>query len=115
MNNFTNVWDDPDMKTNSDFVKFETVGDTCTGKILNITKKVWDDGTVSPQLTLDTAEGERTLTAGQARLKAALAEQRPAIGDTIKVTFTSLEKRVGGKTLKHFDVAVKRGIPTADF
>ena len=36
---------------------------------------------------------ERTITAGQVRLKAALVEQRPEVGDHIKVKFTQNEKR----------------------
>jgi hypothetical protein len=49
------------------------------------------------------------LTAGQVRLKAALAEQRPEAGDHLTVTLKQVEKRSGGKTLKHFDVEIKRG------
>ena len=48
------------------------------------------------------------MTAGQVRLKALLAEQRPEAGDTITVTLSEIEKRAGGKTLKHFDVKVVR-------
>lgn len=109
----TDIWDDPDLKTGGDFIKFETVGDTITGRILNISKKTWDDGAISIVLTLDTDDGEKTLTAGQVGLKAALTEQRPAVGDNIKVTYTSLEKRAMGKTLKHFDVKVKKGAAPA--
>jgi len=63
---------------------------------------------------LDTKDGEIALTAGQVRLKAALAEQRPEVGDTLTVKLTEIEKRAGGKTLKHFDVAVIKGtsLPT---
>jgi hypothetical protein len=55
---------------------------------------------------LDTADGEVALTAGQVRLKAELSEKRPEVGDTLTVTMTEVEKRAGGKTLKHFDVTV---------
>ena len=49
------------------------------------------------------------LTAGQAQLKAKLLEARPMPGDRIRVTFDSVEKRGGGKTLKHFTVQLKKG------
>jgi len=63
---------------------------------------------------LDTADGEVALTAGQVRLKAELSEKRPEVGDTLTVTLTEVEKRAGGKTLKHFDVVVaKSGTPAA--
>lgn len=104
------VWDDPDLKVNSDFVKFETVGDKVAGTITAIRKHRFDDNSVAAQILLTTDDGEeKTLTAGQVRLKLALAEARPEVGDHITVTLTQVEKRGGGKTLKHFDVKVKPG------
>ena len=103
------VWDDPELRSNDDFVSFENIGDTVTGRIVTIRTHRFDDGKVVPQILLDTADGERTLTAGQVRLKASLAEERPEAGDTLTVTLTQVEKRAGGKTLKHFDVKVVRG------
>lgn len=109
------IWDDPSVTGgNNEFVKFDKVGDTVSGKVENIGRKTWDDGSVSPQLDLITAEGEaRTLTAGQVRLKLALAEKRPEAGDHLTVTLTQIEKRSGGKTLKHFDVAVVKATGAA--
>lgn len=104
------VWDDADLKTGGEFVKFENVGDKVAGTITGIRKYRFDDGSVAAQILLTTDDGEdRTLTAGQVRLKAALADKRPEEGDHIVVTLTQVERRSGGKTLKHFDVAVKRG------
>lgn len=98
------------MKVGGDYIKFETVGESITGKVLSVGAHRWDDGSVSPQVLLLTEDGEeKTITAGQIRLKAALAEQRPEVGDTLTVTYTELEKRAGGKTLKHFDVKVAKG------
>ena len=106
----TSTWDDPDLRTSGDFVKFDQVGDKVAGTVTGIRKHRFDDGSVAAQVLLTTDDGEeRTLTAGQVRLKAALAEQRPEVGDHLTVTFTQNEKRAGGKTLKHFDVKVKRG------
>lgn len=108
------IWDSPDLAVGGDYIKFEQPGDTVTGKILVLKLHRFDDGSVAPQLLLDTEQGEKTLTAGQVRLKAALAESRPEEGDTITVTLTQVEKRAGGKTLKHFDVGVIRaGDPAA--
>jgi hypothetical protein len=102
------MWDEIGIAS-GDFVKFENVGDTVTGTVTALGVKLWDDGTKSPQLELDTDDGSKTLTAGQVRLKLALAEQRPEVGDRIRVELTQIEKRNGGKTLKHFDVKVQRG------
>ena len=102
------IWDDPDMKIADDYIKFNDVGDTVTGRIIASRIHRWDDGTASPQLLLEVDGEEKSLTAGQVRLKAALAEKRPENGDTITVTLTDIEKRSGGKTLKHFDVQVVR-------
>lgn len=105
----TDIWDDPEMKVTDEYVKFETVGDTVTGTVLGISVHRWDDGSTCPQLLLDVDGEEVNLTAGQTRLKRALAEQRPQIGDTITATFTEEEKRPAGRTLKHFDLTVTRG------
>ena len=108
----TSIWDDPDLTVSDEFVKFENVGDTVTGEILNIRKHVFDDGKVVPQLILRCDDGaERTVSAGQVRLKAALAEKRPGIGQTITITLSEIEKRSGGKTLKHFDVVIGGAAP----
>ncbi|CAB5216887.1 hypothetical protein UFOVP199_2 [uncultured Caudovirales phage] len=100
------IWDNPDMKVNSDFIKFENPGDTVTGTVVSIRAHQFDDGKVVPQIILNTADGERTVTAGQVQLKALLADKRPEVGDTLTITHTEIEKRSGGKTLKHFTVAV---------
>lgn len=106
----TSVWDDPEIRTAGDFITFETVGDTASGTIVAVRAHRFDDGKVVPQILLATDDGEeRTLTAGQVRLKAELAEKRPEAGDHLKVTLTEIEKRSGGKTLKHFAVEVTRG------
>jgi hypothetical protein len=107
------IWDEPEFRDGGEYVKFENVGDTITGTIVAIRAMTWEDGTKSPQIILDCDGTERTVTAGQVRLKAALAEKRPEAGDVISITFTSLEKRSGGKTLKHFDVVVAGAAPKA--
>lgn len=102
------IWDDPELQAGGDFVKFDNVGDTIAGTITAIRRQRWDDGSVAPQILLTADDGsERTLTAGQIRLRTKLAELRPEAGDHITVTLTEIEKRSGGKSLKHFDVQVR--------
>lgn len=104
------VWDDPELRAGGDFITFETVGDTAAGTVQAIRVKRWDDGKVSPEILLTTDDGEeKTLTAGQIKLKTLLAEQRPEVGDHITVKLTDIEKRSGGKTLKHFSLDIRRG------
>ncbi len=104
------IWDLQELSSDNEYVNFVTVGDTVTGVLTQVGVKKWDDGNISPQLYLHCPDGsDRVLTAGQIRLKSALVEQRPEAGDTITVTLTNIEKRAGGKTLKHFDVKVVRG------
>ena len=106
----TSIWDDPEIKAGGEFVKFDNIGDSISGQVTAIRAHRFDDGKVVPQVLLVTDDGEeRTMTAGQVQLKAKLAEQRPETGDHIKVTLSNIEKRAGGKTLKHFDVEVARG------
>lgn len=103
------IWDDPELHVSDDYVKFETPGDSVTGTITALRIHRFDDKAV-PQVVIRTAQGvERTVTGGQARLKALLAEKRPEVGDTITITMTNVEKRQGGKTLKHFEVTVGKG------
>jgi hypothetical protein len=105
------VWADPDFAIGGDYITFANIGDTVTGKVIAVRKHIWDDGSVSPQILLDVDGQEKTVTAGQVRLKAALAEKRPQPGQHVTITLTDIEKRAGGKTLKHFDVQV--GVPVA--
>jgi len=103
------IWDDPELHVSDDYVKFETPGDTITGTITALRIHRFDDKPV-PQIVIRTPEGhERTVTGGQARLKALLTEKRPDVGDTITITMTNVEKRAGGKTLKHFEVDIAKG------
>jgi hypothetical protein len=100
------IWDDPELQISDDYVKFENPGDTITGIITAILIHRFDDKAV-PQVIVKTPDGrDRTITGGQARLKALLAEKRPEVGDTITITMTNIEKRNGGKTLKHFELEV---------
>ena len=103
------VWDDPEMRTASDYASFNEVGDSVSGIVTGVFAHRFDDRKVVPKIMLDTADGEIALTAGQVRLKAELSEKRPEVGDTLTVTLTEIEKRAGGKTLKHFDVVVVKG------
>src|SRR5690349_14505679 len=96
------IWDDPELRAGGDFVKFENPGDSIAGVINAVRAHRFDDGKVAPQILLTTDDGEeKTITAGQVRLKIALAEQRPEAGDHLTITLTNVEKRAGGKTLKH--------------
>lgn len=108
----SSIWDDPELRTGGDFVRFESVGDSVTGTITGITTHAFEPGKPVPQLFLSTADGDRTLTASQVQLKALLVELRPEVGDVITVTHTKVEKRDGGKTLKHFDVKREAAKPS---
>ena len=109
------IWDDPNLKSGGEFVKFEKIGDRVAGTISAVRPHRFEDGSVAAQILLTTDDGEeRTLTAGQVQLKAKLSQERPEAGDHLTVTLTQIERRSGGKTLKHFDVAVKRGAAAKD-
>jgi hypothetical protein len=101
-----NFWDDPDLRPSSDYVKFIEPGDGVTGKIVSIRKHTFDDGTVAAQLVINTPDGDRTVSASQAQLKSKLAELKPGVGDWIAIEFERVERRAGGKMLKHFTVTV---------
>lgn len=100
-------WDD---LPKGDFWTWENPGEELVGDI--ISKSVDEDfnGKPAPCIGIRQDDGTETLlTAGQAQLKAKLLEARPAVGDRIKISFDSIEKRGGGKTLKHFTVKLSKG------
>ena len=111
------IWDNPEFKSEGSgtYVNFKNIGDSVEGTVLSVGLQTWEDGTVALKITIHTSEGERTLTAGQIRLKMALADKRPEQGDYLSVRFVSIEDRGGGKTLKHFDVDVRKTVETAPF
>lgn len=104
------IWDDPELQPSGDYVRFENPGDSVAGTIVAVRKHTFPDGKVAAELLIRTDDGEdKTVTAGQIMLARKLAEVRPAEGDRIGIRFDSVEKRDGGKTLKHFTVEVKNG------
>lgn len=101
----TSVWDDPEIQVAGDYVKFEAVGDKVVGDVIAVSKHTFPDGKTAAKVVIRDDDGtDRTLTAGQMKLAEKLIELRPAAGDRISIEFTSIEKRPGGKTMKHFDV-----------
>ena len=86
-------WDD--MST-SGFVKFEKIGDTVSGTITKVYPGTDFNGNPCPVLDLVTEDGERTLSCGQANLKAQVVAIKPKVGETIKVTFDHEEKAALG-------------------
>ena len=108
------IWDDPEVTPANNWIKFDKEGDKVAGTITAIGKKRFDDGSVAPEIRLATDAGEEvTVTAGQVRLKALLAEQRPDVGDHLTIVYERAERRAGGKTLKHFAVTVKKAAAAA--
>lgn len=109
------VWDDPEVQgEESSYVKFEKEGQNVTGLLKSLGKHKFDDGKIAPELIIVTDTGEvKTVTAGQTRLKKLLMEERPEPGDRISITFVKSEKLSGGRTLKHFEVKVRRGSSSA--
>ena len=108
-----NFWDDPEIFDSGQYISFVKAGDSVTGRITAVKRHMFDDGTVVPRLELETADGPRSLTAGQVGLKRLLAEHRPNVGDTITVTMTGTMPRAGGKTLKTWNVVVGPQQPPA--
>jgi hypothetical protein len=105
------VWDDPDLRAGGEFVKLDNKGDKISGLINAIRSHRFDDGGVAPQILFvdDTTGEERTWTAGQIQAKRKLAELRPEAGDWFSAELADVEKRAGGKTLKHIEIVVNRG------
>ncbi|AGL13856.1 hypothetical protein [Actinoplanes sp. N902-109] len=105
------VWDDPDLRAGGEFVKLENRGDRVSGLITAVRSHTFDDGKKVPQVLFvdDVTGDERTWTAGQVQAKTKLSELRPEAGDWFSAELTDIERRAGGKTLKHFSIEVNRG------
>jgi hypothetical protein len=105
------IWDDPELREGGEFAKLENKGDKISGLITAIRSHKFEDGKVVPQVlfTDDNTGEDRTWTAGQVQAKAKLAQLRPEAGDWFSAELADVEKRAGGKTLKHIEVVVNRG------
>lgn len=98
--------------TGGDFVKFENIGDNVVGIIKDIREGRDFNGNPCPLLVLEVSDDgdEKTLTAGQVLLKAALAEMSPQVGDRIRITYSGVSEAKPGKApAKEFTVDVKAG------
>jgi hypothetical protein len=91
-----------------DQYKFVNVGDTISGTIVALRVANFSDGR-KPELYIETAEGVRSVIAGQVMLQRLLAEKRPNVGDKIAIRLTGIENKGAGKTLKVFEVVTKPG------
>ena len=109
------IWDSPELNISKKYVNFEAIGDSAAGVVTEVGLQTWSDGTFAPRVTLSDESGEKTITAGQIRLKIALTEKRPEVGDYLKVTLTNIEDRGSGKMLKHFQVDVTKPSFTPPF
>lgn len=95
-----------------DFIKFDEVGDQVIGVIKEVREGKDFNGNPCPELVLELDDGEeKTVTAGQVRLKAVLAEKRPQVGDKIRITYSGVSRdaKPGRAPAKEFTVDVKAG------
>jgi hypothetical protein len=92
--------------------KPETEGDSISGVVKAIRIATMPDGNRYPSLSISKGGLDYDVLASQMQLLKLLAEKKPAIGDTITITHTRVEKLAAGKTMKHFTVEVTRGKPT---
>ena len=94
-----------------EYFKFEEVGDQIVGVIKEVREGRTFNNDPCPELILEDDEGEeRTVTASQVLLKAALAEKAPQKGDKIRITYSGVgEAKPGKAPPKEFTVDVKPG------
>jgi hypothetical protein len=100
------------------FVKWEEEGQQVVGIIrsLDVVRDHFADpndknAAMHPRLTIDTKDGEKIVTCGQAQLRSKVIEAHQQhglnIGDHITITYTGIESLKGGKTMKCFMVAIE--------
>jgi hypothetical protein len=107
----------PKAPTSGAFVSFKEVGDTSDwGVVTDINGNgTTFNGDPCPQVVLDVNGAVKTVTCGQAQLwsktVAAVDAGTLAVGKAAKFTLTNIERRNGGKTLKHFEIEVQDASP----
>jgi hypothetical protein len=102
-------------KQTGDWITFDSVGDQIIGEIIAIRTGKDFNQNPCPELVIRTDDGdEKTLTAGQVRLKSELAAQAPQVGDRIRIVYSGVgESKPGKAPAKLFDVAVRAKDPNA--
>ncbi len=97
----------------SNYVTWKEIGDQIVGTIKQVREGTDAKGNPCPELILEVGEDadEVTLTAAQAMLRRLLAEERPQVGQRIRVVFTGEERTELGGTMKVFTLDVKDGEP----
>jgi len=92
-----------------DWITFAEIGDSVVGTLKDIHRGKDFNGNPCPELVIDTAEGTKTVTAGQVRLKLALADARPQVSDKIAIVFIGYAPASGGQNpAKLFEVKVQK-------
>lgn len=98
-------WDQFD----SDFIKFDEIGDSVAGTIMAIRVGKDFKGNPCPELVVRTDNGDKTVTAGQAKLKPELARLKPQVGDRIAIVYSADgDAKPGQAPAKLFDVQVQK-------
>lgn len=97
-----------------DYVKFNEVGDQVIGIIKEVREGRTFNNDPCPELVLEVEDengvDEKTVTASQVMLKAALAEEAPQVGDKIRITYSGVgQAKPGQAPPKEFTVDVKTG------
>lgn len=95
----------------SDWMKFDEVGDEIIGIIKEVRQGTDFNGNPCPELVLELDDGsEKTVTAGQKLLKVVLAEKSPQVADKIRIIYSGVGAAQPGKAPpKEFTVDVKPG------
>lgn len=96
-----------------DFVKFAAIGDSVAGTITGVRAGTDFNQNACPVLDLDTADGPRTVTCGQANLKSQIVALKPAVGSRISIAYVKDEKAEKGMK-KVFEIKVAEPAAAGD-
>ena len=97
-----------------EFVKWTDVDQLVEGTVTELRVGNYK-GKTYPEVVIETAEGSRTVSANQASLKRQLADDPPAIGDTISIRYMGEGEKKGDQNpIKLFHVKVGHRSAGAD-
>jgi len=105
-------WDFDELVTGGTYAKFETIGDSYTGRIAAFDLEGGTDfnGDPCPQLVLETEDGIVKVSAGQAALRRRMTEYatRLVVGHGVRITYSGDYETKHGTKGKDFKIGVTK-------
>ncbi len=110
------VFDYDKYQTSGNYIAWDNPGDEVVGTIKEQRDGTDYNGDECMEFVLEVGDDgdEATLTVSQWMLNKLFTEQRPSVGDRIRIKYTGIETTDRGRTVKQFTLEVKAGQTIAE-